>query len=42
MRLRANIVRFLPERKTAFSGTKAKRPTYPNGYEINELGTVKK
>jgi len=41
MRLRANIVRFLPERKTAFLGTKVKRPTYPTGYQIEELGTVR-
>ncbi|MFK7950890.1 MAG: oxygenase MpaB family protein [Saprospiraceae bacterium] len=41
MRLRANIVRLLPERKTPHLGTKVKRPTYPNGYEIKDLGTFK-
>jgi len=42
MRLRANIVRFLPERKTPYLGTKVKRPTYPNGYKIKDLGTFEK
>lgn len=39
MKLRANIVRFLPERKKPFLFTKKKRPTYPEGYKIEELGT---
>jgi len=41
MRFRANIVRLFPERKVPFLGTKVKRPTYPNGYEIEDLGTFK-
>ncbi len=36
---RARIMRWLPERRTPVLGTQRKRPTYPEGYEIEELGT---
>ena len=39
MRFRAWILRQVPERKKPFLGTHVKRPTYPEGYEIEELGT---
>jgi len=39
MRLRAAILRRMPERKKPYFGTQVKRPTYPKGYEIEELGT---
>lgn len=39
MRLRAAILRRLPERKKPYLGTQARRPTYPEGYKIEELGT---
>lgn len=39
MRGRAFILSLLPERKTPHLITKVKRPTYPEGYAIEELGT---
>ena len=39
MKLRAKINYLLPERKKPFLRTQLKRPTYPRGYEIKELGT---
>ena len=39
LRWRGRLVRFLPERKKPYLGTQVKRPTYPEGYEIAELGT---
>ncbi|MBL4578377.1 MAG: DUF2236 domain-containing protein [Flavobacteriales bacterium] len=39
MNLRAGVVRYLPERKSPRLGTQVKRATYPEGYEIDELGT---
>ncbi len=39
MRFRANILNLLPERKNPHLQTKIKRPTYPEGYKIEELGT---
>ncbi len=38
LRLRARVVRRLPERKHPMLGTQRRRPTYPEGYEIEELG----
>ncbi len=42
LKLRAKILRYFPERKEPLLGTKRNRPTYPEGYEIEELGTFKK
>lgn len=39
MKLRAWVLRFVPERKTPKHGTARRRPTYPEGYRIEELGT---
>lgn len=39
MRLRAAVLRQLPERETPYLISKVKRPTYPEGYNIEELGT---
>lgn len=39
MRLRAAILRRLPERKTPHLLSKVARPTYPEGYKTEELGT---
>ncbi len=39
MRVRAAILRRLPERDTPHLLSKVKRPTYPEGYHIEELGT---
>ena len=39
MKLRAKIIYFLPERKKPFLRTKLRRPSYPKGYKIEELGT---
>ena len=39
MGLRAGFVKLLPERKTPLLGTEVRRPTYPDGYKIKELGT---
>ncbi|MCA6586961.1 MAG: DUF2236 domain-containing protein, partial [Pseudanabaena sp. M051S1SP1A06QC] len=33
------IVGFLPERREPLLGTHRKRPSYPEGYQIEELGT---
>jgi hypothetical protein len=41
LRLRGKVLRYFPDRKTPHLGTKVKRPTYPEGYKINELGTFK-
>ncbi|MEW6277801.1 MAG: oxygenase MpaB family protein [Candidatus Eremiobacterota bacterium] len=38
MRLRGWLLRFLPHRSRAHSRTSMPRPTYPNGYELEELG----
>lgn len=42
MKVRAKIIFLLPERKKPFLRTKLKRPTYPAGYKIEELGTFPK
>ena len=42
MKLRSKVNSLLPERKKPFLRTKLKRPTYPKGYEIKELGTFPK
>ena len=39
MKVRSKIIFLLPERKKPFLRTKLKRPTYPKGYKIEELGT---
>ncbi|MDN3688662.1 oxygenase MpaB family protein [Cyclobacterium jeungdonense] len=39
MRLKALLAGSLPERKKPALGTKRKRSTYPEGYQIEELGT---
>lgn len=39
LKTRAWFIGFLPERKTPKLGTKRKRATYPNGYQIESLGT---
>ncbi|MEM7113582.1 MAG: oxygenase MpaB family protein [Chloroflexota bacterium] len=38
---RAAIIRRLPERRKPVFGTQRKRPTYPEGYKIEELGTFR-
>lgn len=39
LRLRARILSRLPERTTPRLGTRRRRPTYPEGYRIEEIGT---
>lgn len=39
LKFRALLTRFIPEPNKPVLGTKRKRPTYPKGYEIEELGT---
>lgn len=39
LKTRAWFIGFLPERKNPKLGTKRKRATYPNGYQIESLGT---
>lgn len=41
MRIRARLLRRLPLRRKPRLLTKAKRPTYPEGYRIEELGTFR-
>ncbi|HSI78088.1 MAG TPA: oxygenase MpaB family protein [Lunatimonas sp.] len=41
MKTRAAFLRFLPESTKPKLGTLKKRHTYPNGYEIQELGTFR-
>lgn len=41
LHLRARVLALLPERTKPWPGTQRKRPTYPEGYEIEELGTFK-
>jgi hypothetical protein len=38
LRLRGRLVRLLPERRSPRLRTGPRRPTYPNGYAIEELG----
>jgi len=42
LKLRGKLLRRLPERRRPRLGTQVKRPTYPEGYKIEELGTVGK
>jgi hypothetical protein len=42
LRLRGKLLRYFPERHQPRLGTQAKRPTYPDGYKIEELGTFEK
>jgi hypothetical protein len=39
MKTRATLLRLIPETSTPILGTKKKRPTYPSGYKIQQLGT---
>lgn len=41
MKTRAKLLRLLPEPTQPKLGTLKKRPTYPNGYRIQELGTFR-
>jgi len=38
LRLRARLIRLLPERKRPRLRTGPRRPTYPQGYRVEELG----
>jgi hypothetical protein len=42
LKLRAWVLRRLPERRHPHLLTKVKRPTYPEGYRVEELGTFRK
>jgi len=42
LRIRAFLLKRLPERREPLLGTRRKRPTYPEGYKIEELGTFGK
>jgi len=42
LKLRGKLVGFFPERREPLLGTKRKRPSYPEGYNIEELGTFSK
>jgi hypothetical protein len=42
LELRGKLLRFFPERHRPRLGTQVLRPTYPEGYNIEELGTFKK
>ncbi len=42
LRLRARLLRLFPERREPLLGTERKRPTYPEGYEIEGVGTFGK
>lgn len=42
LQLRGKLLRYVPERRYPRLGTQVKRPTYPEGYNIEELGTFKK
>lgn len=39
LRLRAKALRFWPKRRRPRLGTQARRPTYPDGYRIEDIGT---
>jgi ER-bound oxygenase mpaB/B'/Rubber oxygenase, catalytic domain len=41
LKLRGKLLRFCPKRRQPRLGTQVKRPTYPDGYNIEELGTFK-
>jgi hypothetical protein len=41
LKLRGKLLRYFPERHHPRLGTQVKRPTYPKGYNIEELGTFK-
>jgi hypothetical protein len=40
LKLRARVLGLLPKRKRPHLLTRVKRPTYPNGYAIKDLGTL--
>ncbi len=42
LKLRAWVLGWLPERRRPHLLTQVRRPTYPEGYEIEELGTFRK
>ena len=39
LRLRARVLKWLPKRRTPHLHTRVRRPTYPQGYRVEELGT---
>ncbi len=39
LKLRAKLMRYLPERSKPVLGSERKRPTYPKGHKIEEIGT---
>jgi len=39
LRVRAGLLRLLPKRRRPHLLTRVRRPTYPNGYRVDELGT---
>lgn len=39
LRARGRLLKWTPERKSPVLGTRRKRPTYPQGYQIEDLGT---
>lgn len=41
LKIRGRLLRYFPERRRPRLGTQVKRPTYPEGYNIEELGTFK-
>ena len=41
LKLRGKLLCFFPDRRDPRLGTQAKRPTYPDGYNVEELGTFK-
>lgn len=40
LKVRAIVMKYLPERKTPYLLTKEYRPSYPQGYQIEKLGTL--
>jgi hypothetical protein len=42
LKLRGKLLRYFPERRHPRLDTQVKRQTYPEGYQIEELGTFKK
>jgi hypothetical protein len=42
LKLRGRLIRLLPARRRPHLLTKVRRPTYPEGYEIEELGTFRR
>jgi hypothetical protein len=42
LKMRGRLIRLLPARRRPHLLTRVRRPTYPEGYEIEELGTFKR